>query len=163
MSLLLDICRNAFACHYQQNTFPGDSDPCGKCANCLADAALGKEWRNASAAPPAASPCSECGHVHQHPNICSAPYGIDSRCVCKAPPTASPQIPGPLVKEMRDLIGELEAASPQPAECPMCCKPIIESRPDAKALAERIAKRLCSEYHIRERGAAAIVEQELTR
>ncbi len=46
-SLLLKICRNAYACHYQQNTFPGDTDPCGKCANCMADEILGVNWEKA--------------------------------------------------------------------------------------------------------------------
>lgn len=48
MALLKEICHNAYACSYQQNTFPGETDPCGRCANCMADKALGENWRESA-------------------------------------------------------------------------------------------------------------------
>ena len=56
LELLKKICQNAYACHYQQNTFPGESDPCGRCANCMADEVLGKNWREAQPVSAGAEP-----------------------------------------------------------------------------------------------------------
>lgn len=45
-NILKTAISGTFACHYQQNTFPGESEPCGECAHCKADKILGEGWED---------------------------------------------------------------------------------------------------------------------
>lgn len=57
-NILRSVISGTYACHYQQNTFPGESEPCGDCAHCRADKILGEGWENKSvlAAQPQPAP-----------------------------------------------------------------------------------------------------------
>jgi hypothetical protein len=73
--LLKDIRHNSYACAYQQNTFPGDSDPCGQCSPCRIDKVLGEGWETKSdlaqaRTQPAPCPVEHPSNEHELPCGC---------------------------------------------------------------------------------------------